>query len=321
MTLRDKVTEAMLDYAPIPVDRQGSNPFYYQDFRNNLYCPMENAAATAYGNGSGGETAPSVRNGKIYPPKMASVASSSAMTFNLLGNETARICPGTDLPHGKYEIGYEKQMYTLNLGSSPANLDVFLSNEADKTAIFCEMKLLEWLNPPGTLKASYFNPKYYFASDDTVVPAPVDAFTVFQKIIDQMKAADFHRYDAWQMFKHLLAIYNYTSFTTKETVEGFRNIPSLAGKYHRIILANVVNEFPPERIEDAKTKTEYISALEEEQKEAACFAELIRCSEISRLFESNCHADIEVKYMSAKGFAACLDMPQAKRNYLKRYFT
>ncbi len=40
MTLRDNVTEAMLDYAPIPVDQQGSNPFYYQDFRNNLYCPM-----------------------------------------------------------------------------------------------------------------------------------------------------------------------------------------------------------------------------------------------------------------------------------------
>jgi len=43
--------------------------------------------------------------------------------------------------------------------------------------------------------------------------------------------------------------------------------------------------------------------------------------QLAHLFDNNCNAGIEVKYMSAKDFAACLDMPQEKKDYLKRYFT
>ena len=123
------------------------------------------------------------------------------------------------------------------------------------------------------------------------------------------------------MFKHLLAIYNYTSFTTKNAVEAFGMIPSMAGMYNHIILANVVNEFPPERIQDEKTREEYIAVLQQEQIEASRFMEIIRNSGIPHLFDNNCNAGIEVQYMSAKDFSDSLDMPQAKRNYLTRYFT
>ena len=82
----------------------------------------------------------------------------------------------------------------------------------------------------------------------------------------------------------------------------------MAGKYTRIILANVVNEFPPERIRDGKTQGEYIAALHKEQSEARHFMHIICNSEIPHLFDNNCNAGIEVRYMSAKDFADSMDM-------------
>jgi hypothetical protein len=323
MALREKVTAMMASGMAFPKERvyDADHPFHYKSYQDNLYDLMADHVLKAYSEGSGSELHPYVRFGKQCPAKMSSIASSSAMTFNLLGNTQATILPEKQLPQGVYQVQYEKQMYTINLGSGPANLDAFLSNESSKTAIFCEMKLLEWLNEPGTLKESYRNSKYYFTADDSAVSCPIDAYAIFQELIEKITNAKFKRYDAWQMFKHLLAIYNYTSFTTKNAVEAFGMIPSMAGMYNHIILANVVNEFPPERIQDEKTREEYIAVLQQEQIEASRFMEIIRNSGIPHLFDNNCNAGIEVQYMSAKDFSDSLDMPQAKRNYLTRYFT
>ena len=326
MALREKVTEAMLEYFPIPEEKQyPGRPFYFKDYADNLFCPMNQKAEQAYLDGDGDELSPTEKwygsKKAICPPKMASVVSSSALTFNLLGNDPA-VIPGDHLlPSGVYDVQYEKKLYTICAGKYPANLDAFLSNEADKTAIFCEMKMLEWLDPPKKLKDTYRKRPYYFVSDETAVNFPIDAFEVFRSVIDEVIAADFVRYDAWQMLWHLLAIYNYTSYTTQKAVDAYSEYPSMAGKYNRIVLANVVNEFPPERIRDRKTREEYIAALHKEQSEAKRFMHIIRSSEIPHLFDNNCNAGIEVRYMSAKDFADSMDMSQAKRDYLRRYFT
>jgi len=326
MALRDNVTEAMLEYFPIPGDKQyPGRPFYFKDYTDNLFCSMDKKAEQAYLAGDGDELLPQKRifgNWEVIcPPKMGSVASSSAMTFNLLGNDPAVIPEDRFLPAGVYDVQYEKKMYTICAGDHPANLDAFLSNEADKTAIFCEMKMLEWLEPSKKLKDTYRKRRYYFTSDETAVNFPIDAFEVFQSVIDEVIAAGFVRYDAWQMLWHLLAIYNYTSYTTQKAVNEFSEYHSMAGKYNRIVLANVANEFPPERIRDEKKREEYIAALHKEQSEARHFMHIIRNSEIPHLFDNNCNAGIYVQYLSAKDFADCLDMPQAKKDYLKRYFT
>jgi hypothetical protein len=318
MALREKVTEAMLLRYPIPADKvfDQKHPYHYKDFKDNLFGSMDNQTMQSYGNGSGGE----MESTDQSPAKMASIASSSAMTYNLLGNGPIEIAGNDDFPSGNYQLQYEKQMYTLNMGSKPANLDAFLSDEDARTSVFCEMKLLEWLGKPGILKDSYRNPQYYFSADPAAVSCPVDAFSVFQELIDAITAANFQRYDAWQMFKHLLAIYNYTSYTTRTAVEEFRGVPSMAGQYNRILLVNIVNEFPPECILDTKAQVEYIAALYEEQREAADLITLLQKSDIPRLFDNNCNAGIDVQYMSAKDFAAGVVMPQAKKEYLKRYF-
>ena len=333
MSLREKVTEAMVTYAPIPKDKADVNrKFYYARYEDNLFCPLGEQALDAYNNGSGAETRPTEKMVKgqkvISPAKMASVASSSAMTFNLLGNEPATILTDDILPHGTYDVQYEKQMYTVKKGSNPANLDAFLSNEDDKAAIFCEMKMLEWLGNPSCLKEAYLDEKYYFTPDYSAVGHPVDAYQAFRAVIEQLidhkeKAgyrSIFKRYDVWQMVKHLLAIYNYTSFATQNAVNAFSKIPSTAGKYNCIILANVVNEFPAERIQETRVREAYIAALQEEREEAQRFTDIIMNSKIPHLFYNNCNAGIEVKYITAKAFADNLDMTNIKREYLRRYF-
>lgn len=74
------------------------------------------------------------------------------MTFNLLGNHSVTVKEGQRFSPGQYSITYEKQLYTLKKGSKAANLGAFLKNEIEREAIFCEMKMLEWIGSPPALK-------------------------------------------------------------------------------------------------------------------------------------------------------------------------
>lgn len=335
MSLREKVTESIMKYTYMPDEKADkSRKFYFKTYEDNLYCPLGEAALKAYDTGNGGETKPTVKNykGKVVhsPAKMASVVSSSALTFNLLGNDSITITSGDVLPHGIYDVQYEKQMFTINQGSNPANLDAFLSNNDKKTAVFCEMKYLEWLGTPGVLKKAYLEEKNYFMQDKAAVECSIKAYDAFIDVIDKLKEdistdnktyrSKFSRYDAWQMLKHLLAIYNYTSFVTKASVDSFASIPSMAGEYNKIILLNVVNEFPAGKVEDITSREKYEMAMVTEREEANKFIETIRNSEIPNLFKNNCKASIDVQYISAEKFADTIEMNKEKREYLKRYF-
>lgn len=311
MALREKVTEAMAKGTMINQPFDKDHPYHHKAYQDNLFYVMGEQALSAYGAGSGSELKGYVRNGKNCPAKMSSIASSSAMTFNLLGNGPAFIKLGSDLPIDAYQVQYEKQMRTLDMRSNPANLDAFLSNGSDKKAIFCEMKLLEWLGKSGELKPNYEKAENYFDKD---------AFPVFKEVIDQIKDKKFQRYDAWQMFKHMLAIYNHTSFTTAKSLEKFPRYPSMAGQYKDIWLANVVNEFPADRIENEEVREDYIKDLKKEQDEANTFINIIQGSGIPGLFKRNCNADFHVTYLSAEKFAETLMLSDSQRDYLKRYF-
>lgn len=324
--LERKIVNQILKNHPIPEELQNSKyPFYYKSYTDNLYCPMEEEAKHAYSVGNGGEINEQAisRNGIAYtiPAKMASIASSSAMTFNLLGNGTVKFLQNDVFPQYHYSVEYEKQMYTIAGGNRPAHLDAFLSNEKNKSAVFCEMKFLEWLGTPREITKAYFMKRYYFKEDMSTVAVAQDAFEIFFELAEILKKEDFRCYDAAQMFRHLLAIYNYTSFVTEEAVNAFDCGKSMAGKYNNIILANVVNEFPAELIEDEESRIQYEKALVEERKEAEMFCKTVRESRIPLLFKNNCKADVSVKYISADKFADTMDISSHKREYLKRYYT
>lgn len=303
MASRNQVLKAM-DQRLIPHSvYDEKHPYHYGHYAENLYCPMGEQALQAYSRGSGSELL-----GKDGPAKMSSIASSSAMTFNLLGNGPAVIDAGGKLPAGAYQVEFEKQLLTQNTGRFPANLDAFLSNESAKTAIFCEMKLLEWLQTANqdALAESYSAKNRFFAPED----GSYDAFT---QVIEKMNSKPFRRYDGYQMFKHLLGIYNHTAHTTRDGLQKFP-YPSMAGQYSQICLVNVVNEFP-------FSDSEYCEALKEEKDEADTFRDLIEHSDIPDLFKRNCGAKLKILYMSADAFAAKLKMSHEKREYLtNRYF-
>ncbi len=321
MSIRDRITEIIKEkLCPIPTSKQDpEHSFYFKNYKDNLFCEMSDQHKEEYGGGSGGElTAKGNR-----PAKMASIASSSAMTFNILGNHAAVIKAGYDFAPGRYAIKYEQQMYTLNKSSNPANLDAFLYNDDAQEAIFCEMKMLEWLGKPGKLKAAYLNANNYYDEK---------AFDVFSKIAATLKYAKdieskdeyssiFVQYDAWQMFKHTLAIYNAVSTRTKAEIDSKHTGGSMAVRFKSITLVNVVFELDESLIEDERLREKYASALQGEKCEAARFIEIMMdpIYGLEQLFRDYCGVCFEIKYVPVYDFANMLEKTDAERNALARY--
>lgn len=319
MDLRNNVTKHILNNSPIPENKKNKdNDFYYKNYEDNLFCKLGKKAKEAYKKGSGGETKPTKRTikGNVIeiPAKMASIVSSSALTFNLLGNDPAVVMSDKHIPQGEYDVAFEKKMFTLKRGGSPANLDAFLSDSKGKNAVFCEMKFLEWLTKPGDLNDAYLDESRFFEPDNSAVDNPVDAYKVFKNVIEKLNEKKW-KYDVWQMLKHIIAIYNSTSYVTASSVKN-----SMAGLYEKIYLLNIVNEFPPQRIEDEEVRKNYENSLNNEKEQAEEFVDIIEKSGIIKLFKNNCKATFCVKYISAKDFAAEMKMSEDKKNYLKRYF-
>ena len=90
--------------------------FYLRDLEDNLVRPMDEIHVGEYSRGSGSE----------LDDKMKALRSSSAMTFNILGNLHCKIedIDGA-VAAGDYDIAYEHQIPTLKRGM-PANLDALL---------------------------------------------------------------------------------------------------------------------------------------------------------------------------------------------------
>ena len=100
--------------------------FYFQRLEDNLIEAMCEETEKAYRSGDGNE----------LEEKMRALRSSSAMTYNLLGNGTVEV--KDDSPFfvpGKYVVSYEEQLSTIKRNPHKANLDAYLKGE--KQLIFC----------------------------------------------------------------------------------------------------------------------------------------------------------------------------------------
>lgn len=269
---------------------------YYKEYVYNLYENMIDQHKIEYGGGSGGE----LHESDSKPAKMAAIRSSSAMTFNILGNTDIVLKEENALNHsaGKYYITYEKQHETIDNGKKqqPANLDAMLVSEDGEELIFCEMKMLEWFsNNSGELKLAYKTEKNYIHPE--LAPQ-------FLKAIDVLESSsankDFEHYDVWQMFKHTLAIHNYMC------EKGW-------DKVRKVSLLNVVFE-PDESIFDEQ---ELLAYQIQKEKEHKGFERFKYALEEAGLIKTA--GKFEVKYLSAKQFMDCFQMTNKKRKYLKRY--
>ena len=138
----------------------------------------------------------------------------------------------------------------------PANLDAMLVNK--EHVIACEMKMLEWLlGKPGVLKSAYRRQETY--RDDRAANAFLNlADTLF----DQNGLPLLARYDAAQMFKHAIALYN-------SCAEG--RCPT----QRRVDLVNVVHEMGESALRQLSplSRNHYEDALAEEHRGARHFVE------------------------------------------------
>lgn len=263
--------------------------FYVRELTANLVRPMAEEHVREYARGSGEELA----------GKMRALRSSSAMTFNVLGNEWLTVREprngrGGMLAPGRYHVVYEAQFPTLRRGL-PANLDAMLDDRAGRT-VACEMKFLEWVSgDPLPLKEAYFQREMHRCTS---------VAETFILVGVRLNAEHFTRYDYAQMFKHALALYN-------ACAEG--RLPGVTS----LKLFNVVWE-PPTR-SAILTDGDLVwlhDAIACERREFGRFQELMQ--PVCKLFD-DLGARFSIAYMPVSDLISIVEYPAEERRKLERY--
>ncbi len=274
------------------IDKKASaRQFYTATLDDNLYVPMSKKTLCQFRCGSGNE----------LKDKMLALRSSSAMTYNILGNNDVKL-NGTI-----YENRFEWQHKTLKTSSTPANLDALLSSDNEEI-IACEMKMLEWL--PDTysqIKNAYLDENNYFdeTSANTFIPvikSLINNPNTYKNPVSDMFSCRFNHYDAFQMIKHCLALYNAC------------NNGDL--KCKKLTLLNCVWELPTTCSLSAELQKKYTDALNAEHKGFKDFYSSI--TPIKELF-AECGINFDIVYQNAIDFIGSLDLDDIHKDYLKRY--
>ncbi|MBE5024670.1 hypothetical protein INF26_07375 [Olsenella sp. DSM 107455] len=267
----------------------GTRQFYVRDLTDNLIRPMSERHKAEFSHGSG----------KELEDKMRALRSSSAMTFNVLGNEIFSVQTSSEslfeaLPPGCYHVTYEYQIPTLRRGL-PANLDALL-HDGKGRIVACEFKYLEWvLGAPKPLRPAYFERARY---------RHAHAAEAFVPAAKGLESRGFERLDYAQLFKHTLALYN-------ACVEG------RLSHAHTLTLLNVVWE-PPNRSEAlSRDELRQLAAkCEDERHEFAKFLE--EMAPARKSFEAF-GVRFSMVYLPVSKLISIGSYPAAERERLYRY--
>ena len=268
--------------------------YYLKRLEDNLVVPMSGSVRAMYERGGGSE----------LDGKMCSIRSSSAMTFNLLGNGPVRISSGKHV--GSYELAYEYQLPTLRNNPHPANLDAYLKGEGED--VYCEMKMLEWLGTPRhTLRSNYLETIHYLVPREDA-----ERFVaMFQKLAcicvvgrgrKHERLSD-GRYDSLQMTKHLLAIYG-------------KLVNDATYRPGKVTLLNCVWEFTDPSVLGGYME-KYLKMETEEHKGFESFAKLAE-EYIAPLFEAR-GTSLSIEYMTAAELMEVVEYEPCHRAKLERY--
>ena len=280
------------------VNSPSQAPYYLKRIEDNLVMPMDDKHVAEYGAGTGDE----------LEGKMKSLRSSSAMTFNLLGNGPVRLNGANGLPAETYTVEYEHQLPTIKGNQNPANLDVKLESVGSETVVYCEMKLAEWVfHGASGLRSPYLD------ADNYLIPEPqAAAFIEIMESLCADEAGSSDRikpklgcYDAFQMMKHLLAIYS--EFHRKAAAK--EKLPE------RAMLLNCVWEMAhPEKL--GRYEAKYRGREAEEHAQYEQFAKAV--APVVKLFaELGC--EFTVRYITFAEMRDALELRSEHRKALERY--
>ena len=284
-----------------------SYQFYLKEIKDNLFELMNMQHQGEYNSGNGSE----LLDKQDEPAKMKAIRSSSAMTFNILGNDNITILKNNHgIQLGNYSVEFEKKLLTLKRAHlAPATLDACLLSEDKQTVIFCEMKMMEYLQPKAKPELdSYLDRERYY--DDS-------CFNEFRTIFDRLKNQDIKKYyDDVQMMKHILGIYN-AMFSREADCKS-----SLSGKYpefkdvKEIKLVNCVWEISGNQNNGGDLK-EYFTILDQMHNERDKF--LQQLTPIKNIYRSSLGVNFEVVYLNHSDFIKLIKMSNDRVAYLERY--
>lgn len=170
--------------------------YYLRRFEDNLWACNNAKHYQSFKEGMGREL--DINRLGVVP--MASLRSSAALAWNIFGDEdTCHINSiWNHLSSGEYELKYEWESETINSHNASIDAHLFLGN----CHLFVEMKMLEPLK-----KTHRFESYNSYINSDNCPPTFKAAFEHFE-----INKPEY--FDACQMLKHLLAIFNYFKYTS-----------------------------------------------------------------------------------------------------------
>ena len=275
--------------------------YWLENYEDNLICPMDALVEEAYERGAGKE----ISSGKI-----GALKSSSALTYNLFWKQNAKIISNKyNIGEGLYTVAFEKQYKTLRTSNFPAHLDAFLYSAETKEAVACEMKMTEWLfNAPGKLRVSYLDASNYadaYAGEvfaDTAKKFIGSPVYKNGKVIEY--SSNFQGYDAFQMFKHAVALY-------RMCMEKELDVRKLT------LLNCAWTLSSSDVIRSADSRWKYASAWNTEIHEFDRFTTQMR--PIKELFRSELGVDFEIRMCTFAELLGMLEKEPEELAYLERY--
>lgn len=137
--------------------------YYVKDLRDNLFCEMKKEHVKMFDEGSGSEL-----HDKRVPAKAKAIDSSSMLSYNFFSwiDETHTLA-FDNIIYDK--VFFEVKLSTLKTGNFPANMDVVLVSEDNKTVLFIESKFVEYLDyGKCELSASYKDRNKYFDDNELI---------------------------------------------------------------------------------------------------------------------------------------------------------
>lgn len=260
--------------------------YYLRDFKNHFYEAMSAETEKSYDRGRGSEL-------KGDKPKIAALRSSSAMTYNIFGNYKGFLFEGFNYTNKYFEFN---DLPTLKNSPAPANIDVFL--EGSSKLLFFEMKMCEWLlnSSSREISISYLNPDNYSDSD---------VANVFKESLEKLSKVDLYNYDALQMFKHSLGIFNYVS-----------NKPEIK----EVELINCIWDFEDLGTLSKQSKEKYLEAKKNEENG---FKKFYSCMEsVIKLFDTKLDITFRIRKISVSELISKLEInseSEGHKNFLSRY--
>lgn len=263
--------------------------YYLKEMDKHLYEPMDDISKKAYDDGKGSEL-------KGKNPKICALRSSSALTYNIFGNYNS-----FEFENNKYyEKLFEfKDLPTLINSNAPANMDVFL--KGDNKLIFFEMKMCEWLLNTSSreISISYLKPENY--SDSKLADCAINC-------IKNMANTELYNYDALQMFKHTLGIYNYLQNKKNSTPK-------------EVELINCIWSFKNDSGLSPKSKKRYEDAVEDEKKG---FEKFLSCmKQFIDLFTDTLHINLKIRMIFFEDLYKKLKIENETsehKDFLSRYY-